>query len=55
MSGNMYYALGSALGGFIISGIIGLIASFFTKKWIYVFAIVWLIGLFAGICQHLKS
>jgi hypothetical protein len=54
MSGNIYYAFGAAFGGFIIAGIIGLIASFFTKKWIYVFAIVWLIGFFAGISDHLK-
>lgn len=44
MSGNMYYALGSAVGSLIISGLVGLIASFFTKKWIIAFVVVTLLG-----------
>jgi hypothetical protein len=55
MSGNMYYALGSAVGGLIISGIIGLIASFFTKLWIYVFLFVWILGFLGGIVEYFKG
>jgi len=47
LSGNPYYAMGSAVGAIILPGLITLISLFFTRKWSLVFGISWLI-IFGG-------